>query len=652
MSKFINVILSAFGIALLFNIALFRPFGVTGIVISCFIFLGYLLFVYPQNQFKPYLAILSSIIVIYGALVINRASGPAVSLLLLGILGAFALILYLLGSGKDFVHSVGELAFIPLLLATSYLITLFETLSRLLHLPFNTKSSNTMIKNHGFSALLGVIVAVPILLLLVGLLSQADPIFNNSVKHFFSFLSWNELYTRIIVTSVLFFGLVPWGLLKIHVSSSSPLSSFTTKNAVVPLIIIMGSVTIVLLLFLVIQWPYVFANVAAEADLSKFGVATYSEYVKRGFAEFLMVAVILYSLLWMGLTAYRSHPAREGKILFVIQTVATALFLLFIVSVLRRILLYWDLHGLSLIRVYGGLFLFLVMALTTTLYLRHISKIRFIVIELASITVFLCILGIWNQEEFIINNHPPTVNGQIDYVYLSRLSEDSVDGWIQSYRFAQNSLAKYSTRNQILLNAEDRRNIAYSGYIVSILTHHYDTLIRIYASEVERSAYRDALIAWHIEAINELLGQHETDVRVNNLEMTNYWERMSQIKSQLATDTISLSPRSTFWMTQYTEGFCTNWQSTMSIVNCIPSFYTVGRKPILGPRKFIDTIFIWNASALHAYTSLSESIPIESLLATQKEYTVLMKQIMSQAPEERTTAFDISFDTPLIEPIH
>jgi len=204
----------------------------------------------------------------------------------------------------------------------------------------------------------------------------------------------------------------------------------------------MGSVASVLLLFLVIQWPYVFAHVAAEADLSKFGVATYSEYVKRGFNEFLMVAVILYSLLWMGLTAYRSHPHKEGKVLFVIQTIAAGLFLLFIVSVLRRILLYWDLHGLSLIRVYGGLFLVMVFALTTTLYLRHISKIRFIGIELGSITVFILILGLWNQEAFIISNHPPTVNNLVDYVYLSRLSADGIDGWVESYRFAAQNLSR------------------------------------------------------------------------------------------------------------------------------------------------------------------------------------------------------------------
>jgi hypothetical protein len=443
----------------------------------------------------------------------------------------------------------------------------------------------------------------------------------------------------------------PWGLLTFSVGEESPFHAITKKNTVVPLIIVIGSVASVLLLFLVVQWPYVFANVAAEVDLSKFGVATYSEYVKRGFTELLMVAVIVYSLLWMGLTSYRSHKHKEGNILLVLQTVTTALFLVFIVSVMRRILLYWDLHGLSLIRIYGGLFLLLVSSFTVSLYFRHITKIRFIGIELATLAIFLSILGIWNQESFIINNHPPTVNGQVDYVYLTRLSEDGVDGWVRSFQFANSILEKNELYTKPLLTGEDRRDIAYAGYIVSIFTHHYDRLIRLYGSDTEQKAYQDTLTDVYVQAITEQMAQHKNDIQVQNMKIEEYWKQMSEAKSQISTRAVSLAPRSTISMTQFFEGPCSQWSANISIVNCVPSFYTVHEQPHEGSPSFLDMVFIWNASAARAYSLLKTAVPVSSLLATQKKYIFLIQRIYSQLPEERGYVLDISLDAPLLEPI-
>jgi hypothetical protein len=109
--------------------------------------------------------------------------------------------------------------------------------------------------------------------------------------------------------------------------------------------------------FLIVQWPYIFAHVAAETDLSQFGVATYSEYVKRGFIELLFISGILYSLLWVGLLTLRSKKEKTFHALQIIQSGVIVLFSIFLLSIARRILLYWDLHGLSLIRIYGGVFL-------------------------------------------------------------------------------------------------------------------------------------------------------------------------------------------------------------------------------------------------------------------------------------------------------
>jgi len=75
---------------------------------------------------------------------------------------------------------------------------------------------------------------------------------------------------------------------------------------IIEVTVVMVITTIVLGSFLIVQWPYVFVTVAYETDLSLFGVATYSEYVRRGFIELLMATIWVYGLVWLGLIAMRN----------------------------------------------------------------------------------------------------------------------------------------------------------------------------------------------------------------------------------------------------------------------------------------------------------------------------------------------------------
>jgi len=80
----------------------------------------------------------------------------------------------------------------------------------------------------------------------------------------------------------------------------SPLGWLVKVNFAREMIVVTSMVVLVMGTFLVVQWPYVFANVTLETDLSKFGVAPYSEYVKRGFVDLLKVVSLVFATAWMG----------------------------------------------------------------------------------------------------------------------------------------------------------------------------------------------------------------------------------------------------------------------------------------------------------------------------------------------------------------
>lgn len=107
--------------------------------------------------------------------------------------------------------------------------------------------------------------------------------------------------------------------------------------------VLLGLVTVVLGSFLIVEFPYVFANVA-ETSLSKFGVATYSEYVKRGFFEFLLVSVIVYGVLWAGLGALRAVSSQQitvRKILIFLQSILFITIEKFLLNLTQKGIMIW-----------------------------------------------------------------------------------------------------------------------------------------------------------------------------------------------------------------------------------------------------------------------------------------------------------------------
>ena len=221
-------------------------------------------------------------------------------------------------------------------------------------------------------------------------------------------------------------------------------------------VVVMTLVSCIMAAFLIVQWQYIFVSVPAETDLSRFGVQTYSEYVTKGFIELLQVAVLLYSLLWAGLLLLRRNNFNH-MFLKMMQYVVVGEFVLFAASVLRRVHLYQAYHGLTLIRVYGALFLLWLLVMIVTLAARHMTRRPVVQYEIIFTLIILVFIGLHNTEAFIATSSPPTVNDRVDYIYLSRLSADGVVGWKQAYNHAKEVLANPQFNSGKVIGQEDRR---------------------------------------------------------------------------------------------------------------------------------------------------------------------------------------------------
>ena len=546
-----------------------------------------------------------------------------------------------------FIRSLLELLLVPINLSITYIKSIFTLISHLVSQKQNFKSSR-FDTGRVKSVVLGLTIGFPVVFALVVVLSGADPIYAKFVQSVIR-LDWFNIpvtwQTRILFSLFWFCFLAPLLLFRRQSEFHSPLQTLSKVTFTREISIVMLLVAITLGSFLVIQAPYVFANVPFETDLSKFGVATYSEYVKKGFFELFFVAAFIYSLVWLGLIFLRGKTKTEQGFLRFIQLFILTEFAIFLLSIFRRIYLYQLHHGWSLVRVYGGLFVVWLTFITLTLALRHFYAKRWVLLEAGFTAALTLFFGIFNAEHFIATTHPPTVNKRIDYVYLSRMSADGYEGWKKSFAYAQGALVNRNLQNKVLINRDERREVAYAGMVTRNLVANYHELIQKYASLEEWRDHNTAIYYFVLDSLNRDIYQ---------LEATTTQQTKIDLEKQLSEIEHS---QEKFLMLQTHDGYLPAFDFTQPLAigfdeqSALYSFYWIGTGGgyfAQDERGTLDYIFTWNGTRARFSTLITREIPLESLFVLQRNYFELAQQIRRQPPEERGYDIDISFSTPFL----
>lgn len=340
-------------------------------------------------------------------------------------------------------------------------------------------------KNVQMGIFRGLVLTIPVIFVLFILLSSADPIFSKTVSNFFTFSfpqfpAW--IFNRVVFSVIFLFITVPTAWLTISEKFHSPFQRNNFHHLQVEAMILSGSVAFLLVCFLLIQFRYLFTTVN-ETELHQFGVQTYSEYVRKGFGELLLVSFIVYIVAGLGMVVHRvANDARKQKLLRFINVALLIETLVFIFSVMRRVWLYQESHGLSRSRAYGMIFLVLMFLFTVVLILRHYHqyKIRWYLIEAASVMGVILFIFVLNADKTIATQDQPTVNGEVDYGYIARLSPDGVDGWLEGYQQTRQFMLNPDFVNRKTFSNDEARHIIYARDFLSDLMVSREDLGRIY----------------------------------------------------------------------------------------------------------------------------------------------------------------------------
>ena len=288
------------------------------------------------------------------------------------------------------------------------------------------------------SVLLGLVIALPILLILGLLLVSADPIYGDMVKRLFSIEKLPEYLFRFFYIVVGAYVLV--GLFLHAVLPNSPAEKPDTQKPVVSAFlgpiegnIVMAAVNLLFLSFVIVQIRYLFGG---SANISETGY-TYSEYARKGFGELVGVAV-LSLLLYLVFNSITRRESKAARALFSsLSVLLIANVLVILASSLMRLLMYEDAYGFSELRTYTHIFIFwLAGLLVASIVLELLHKRGSFGLALMIFMIgYSATLGLVNVDRFVAQKNIARISHgyDLDVEYLSQLTTDAVPVMMQTY---------------------------------------------------------------------------------------------------------------------------------------------------------------------------------------------------------------------------
>lgn len=289
-----------------------------------------------------------------------------------------------------------------------------------------------------WAMLRGLLIALPIVVCFGSLLAAGDVVFKEKLDEFLELDDLSENIFRITV--ILFYAYLLAGTF-IHSALKSGDDKLMTedKPSIKPFIgftesaVILGSVSILFLAFVVVQFQYFFGG---ETNIGVEGY-TYSQYARRGFNELITVAFFSLVMI-LGLSTVTKRENEAQKKMYSGLSVALVSFVLVIlVSAYQRISLSIGWHGFSRLRLYPRIFLiWLAVLFVAVVVLEIIRKERFFTFAavLASVGFAVSLTFVNIDAAIVKHNIPRTLHGKnLNVGHLASLSLDAVPSLTEAF---------------------------------------------------------------------------------------------------------------------------------------------------------------------------------------------------------------------------
>ena len=271
--------------------------------------------------------------------------------------------------------------------------------------------------------LLGVLIAIPLLIVVFALLTSADMIFSSWTETaldaiFFSSNPYLACLLTIVIYAVAYGIMAAASRIMASGKQAGQMQKKKAGNALTAITVTL-LLTLVYLLFCGIQLYFLFGggNIRLPEGF------TYAEYARQGFFQLLAVTFLNILILM-----FCRKPAGKSVVLRVVLTVFSACTYIMIASAAMRMLLYVDAYSLSFLRIlvlwFLGLNTLLVTGIILAIYRAKFPLFRYFV----AVTAICYIVLAYANVDYIIasyNTKSQEKLEKIDIDYLTTLSSDA-----------------------------------------------------------------------------------------------------------------------------------------------------------------------------------------------------------------------------------
>jgi hypothetical protein len=277
--------------------------------------------------------------------------------------------------------------------------------------------------------LIGLILAVPLVLVFGALFTAADPVFEGLVRAAFDW-DFGRLASHLFVA-----GLIAWlaaGYLRSIVFREKPLTASLPEPkspslGIIEIGIPLGTLIVIFAIFVAIQIQYLFGgNDLIQTTLG----LSYSEYARRGFFELVTVTTLIAPVLLISDWMLDRGPSRHRSSFAVLAIVLLILVFVVMASGLERMRLYVDTYGLTQDRFYATAFMLWIATLFGWLIVTVLRGQRRRFAFGAIVSGFLLLLGlnVINPDAIIVRTNMSRPDGtrSVDVHHLTTLSADAV----------------------------------------------------------------------------------------------------------------------------------------------------------------------------------------------------------------------------------
>jgi hypothetical protein len=291
--------------------------------------------------------------------------------------------------------------------------------------------SRLSIGKSGRQAFIGVLIAVPFTLIFVALFLSADPLIGKVISDVLKIDDPAEFILRLIFDAFLafFFARVLWYAITRMLHERMPRwNEYKPSEASMFYIAFLSVLNLLFLVFISFQFVYFFGG---QAIVEAYGL-TYANYARQGFFQLFSVSVIIFGILYVIKWKTRMHSlsTRLLSVGLILQS------WIVIASAMRRLSLYIDAYGLTVLRywAFAGLIVAAAALLLMVVWIMARGSFSSFSKTLVIGTLYLFSgLFLINAESIIVEwngDRKPTELVSPDYMYPFSLSPDAFPAYV------------------------------------------------------------------------------------------------------------------------------------------------------------------------------------------------------------------------------